>query len=189
MIIIFSDFDHFCDQCLTYIRSNILSPIASFSSKFFINRNIGPQILYMLKVSGLNDLINDEDKFEWLNPSIRAGQNSDSNAREYFSQLSKSQVSILTLHRVEVPRALLFFVEQARSFNQRTHSSPPPNLETIVKCQASAFIWERARKCIHLTRLQTLNNFTIEILQLQFYNCNFTITNLQCNITSANLQV
>jgi hypothetical protein len=48
----------------------------------------------MLKMSGLANLINDEDELRWLNPSIRAGQNSDSKAREYFSQLSKSQGSI-----------------------------------------------------------------------------------------------
>ena len=46
----------------------------------------------MMKQSNLTDLINDEDKFQWLNPTIKAGKNSQSKAKDYFSQLTKAQV-------------------------------------------------------------------------------------------------
>jgi hypothetical protein len=54
-------------------------------------------------------------------------------------------------------------------------------------------------KCIHLTRLQTFNNFTITILQCNFtsaifevkiYKCKFTSAKLdKCNFITTNLQV
>ena len=70
----------------------------------------------MLKESGLNDLINDEDKYQWLNPSIKAGKNSDSKAKEYFSQISKSEVVEL-YHKYRIDHELFdYSIEPYFSF-------------------------------------------------------------------------
>ena len=87
-------------------RNKAATPqVTKWLHKYFVNwaflLTFVLQMKYMVKESGLHQLINDDDQFLWLNPSIKQGENSNTKGSQYYSQLDRQTILEL-YHRFRI---------------------------------------------------------------------------------------